>query len=79
MLYTMPEIDNRISFGNVLTLFVLMVSGVLAFSTVQGQTNLHAEQLRDHEARMRLVESSLAGTLARIEQRLTAIEKATNP
>ena len=79
MMYTMPEIDNRISFGNVLTLFVLMVSGLLAFSTVQSRTNLHAEQLRDHEARLRLVESSLAGTLARIEQRLIAIEKAGRP
>ena len=79
MMYTMPEIDNRISFGNVLTLFVLMVSGLLAFSTMQDQTDLHAEQLRDHEARMRLIESSLAGTLARIEQRLIAIEKAARP
>ena len=71
----MPEIDNRISFGNVLTLFVLMVSGLLAFSTVQGQTNIHAEQLRDHEARVRALEATLAGSLARIEQRLITIER----
>lgn len=71
----MPEIDARISLGNVITLVVLLVSGVLAFSTVQGQTTAQGDQLRDHEARLRILESTLAGQLARIEQRLITIEK----
>ena len=75
MLYTMPEIDNRISLGNVITLGVLLLSGTMAFTAVQGQTNAHGEEIKDHEARVRALEATLAGSLARIEQRLITIER----
>lgn len=71
----MPEIDSRISLGNVITLVVLLVTGLLAFSSVQGQTSAHGEQIRDHEARIRILENTLTGSLSRIDARLMQIEK----
>lgn len=71
----MPQIDNRISLGNVITLAVLLVTGLLAFSAVQSQTTAHGKTLDDHELRLRVLENTLTGGLARIEARLTHIEK----
>jgi outer membrane lipoprotein-sorting protein len=71
----MPEIDKRISLGNILTVLALLVPGLFAFATVQAQTSSHAETLRDHEARIRLIETTITGSLARIDARLGQIEK----
>ena len=71
----MPQIENRISLGNVITIAVLMITGLLAFSSVQGQTASHARELDDHEQRLRVVENAISGGLGRIDERLTAIEK----
>lgn len=74
----MPEIDNRISLGNLIVLIpliALMISGIMAFSAVQGQTTNNGEAIRDHETRIRLLETTLTGSLSRIDARLGQIEK----
>lgn len=71
----MPEIDSRISLGNMITLGVLLVTGLLAFSAVQSQTTTQGEQVKDHEVRIRTLENTLTGSLARIDARLGQIEK----
>lgn len=71
----MPEIENRISLGNVITLAVLLISGLLAFSSVQGQTTTHKEKIEDHESRIRVLETTITGSLSRIDARLSQIEK----
>ena len=71
----MPENDNRISLGNLITLAVLLLSGVLAFSAVQGQTTSNSEAIKDHEQRIRILESTITGSLSRIDARLGQIEK----
>lgn len=71
----MPEIDSRISLGNLITLGVLLLTGLLAFSAVQGQTSSHGDQIKDHENRIRFIEHTLTGSLSRIDARLSQIEK----
>lgn len=71
----MPEIENRISLGNVITLAILLISGLLAFSSVQGQTTSHEKQIDDHEGRIRVLETTITGSLSRIDARLSQIEK----
>lgn len=71
----MPEIDRRISLGNLLTVAALLIPGLFAFATVQAATSSHAEQLRDHEARIRTIENTVTSGLARIDARLAQIEK----
>ena len=71
----MPEIDKRISLGNIVTIVALLVPGLLAFASVQAQTQNHSERLRDHETRIRIIENTITGSLARIDARLSQIEK----
>jgi hypothetical protein len=71
----MPQIDNRISLGNLITLIVLMISGIVAFSAVQGKTTANSEDIKDHETRIRVLENVITGSLARIDGRLERLEK----
>lgn len=71
----MAEIDRRIPLGNILTILALLVPGLFAFASVQAETSAHAERLRDHEQRLRVLENTITAGLARIDARLGQIEK----
>jgi outer membrane lipoprotein-sorting protein len=71
----MPEIEKRISWGNILTIIALAIPGLMVFASVKAETENHAEQLRDHEARIRTIETTITGGLARIDARLSQIEE----
>ena len=70
----MPQIDNRVSFGNILTIVALLVPAVMAWATLTAQARQHDNILVDHEARLRVIETKIGESLARIDQRLTQIE-----
>jgi hypothetical protein len=77
-----PMFDPRITFGNLLTMLAMAVAGLAIFFSVQGATASNAEKiarqevtLKDHEARIRIIEGAVSGGLARIDTRLEGIEK----
>ena len=70
----MPQIENRISLGNLLTIVALAVPAIMAWATLSAQAQQHAIELADHEARLRVIETRIGETLARIDERLSVIE-----
>ena len=70
----MPQIENRISLGNILTIVALAVPAIMAWATLSAQVQQHAIELADHEARLRVIETRIGETLARIDERLSVIE-----
>lgn len=70
----MPHIENRISLGNILTVLALAVPAIMAFATLNAQAGQNAAQIADHEARLRVIETTISEKLARIDERLTSIE-----
>lgn len=70
----MPQIENRISLGNILTIVALAVPAIMAWATLSAQAQQHAIELADHEARLRVIETRIGETLARIDERLSVIE-----
>lgn len=71
----MPEIDRRVSLGNLLTIAALLIPALMAWGALQAQSTSQSEQLQDHEQRIRILENTLTGSLARIDARLSQIEK----
>lgn len=70
----MPHIENRISLGNILTVLALAVPAIMAFATMNAQASQSAAQIADHEARLRVIETTISENLARIDERLGSIE-----
>lgn len=70
----MPHIENRISLGNILTILALAVPAIMAFATLNAQASQSAAQIADHEARLRVIETTISEKLGRIDERLTSIE-----
>lgn len=71
----MPEIRNQITTGNLLQIGAMLVAVVMAFGIVQSQASASAEDIRDHEGRIRILEGVYNNQLARIDERLARIEK----
>lgn len=72
----MPELKNWITAGNVIQIVTMLVVGVTAWANLNSRSNANEEAIRDHEARIRVIEAQVTGSLARIDQRLINIEKA---
>lgn len=71
----MPQIENRISLGNLLTIVALAVPAIMAWATLSAQAQQQAVELADHEARLRVIETRIGETLSRIDERLSVIER----
>lgn len=71
----MPEIRNQITTGNLLQIGAMLVAVVMAFAVVQAQATASAEDIRDHEGRIRVLESVTQSQLSRIDERLARIER----
>lgn len=71
----MPEIDRRISWGNLLTIAALLIPALLAWGSLRAETTSHAAMLSDHETRLRAMETRISDALGRIDTRLSQIEK----
>lgn len=72
----MPEIENKISLGNLWSIGVTLVTVISAFVWLQAAGTQNSEDIRDHEARIRVMESTLSTRLTRMEAQLDAIERA---
>ena len=70
-----PEYKNWITSGNVITLAVLLGTGLVAWGVTSTTLTTHAKTLDDHEARLRAMES-VEKKLSIIEYKLDKIEKA---
>lgn len=70
-----PELDRRISLGNLLTIAALLIPALLAWGALRAETTSASDLLRDHETRLRAMETRISDTLARIDTRLGQIEK----
>ncbi|MBL4917598.1 hypothetical protein [Szabonella alba] len=77
-----PEVDNRISFGNVIVIATILFSGGIAWATMGVTGRQNAEDLRksigvseQHEARIHALEMREAAQIARIETQLLQINR----
>lgn len=73
----MPQIDKRISIGNIIQIATFLVIFAAAYSRISASTEAAANELLDHESRIRVIESTVATTLGRIDERLSNIERNT--
>ena len=71
----MPEIRNQITTGNLLQIGAMLVAVAMAFAVVQAQASAAADDITDHEGRIRVLESITQSQLARIDERLARIER----
>mgnify|MGYP001243247663 CR=1 FL=1 len=71
----MPEIDRRISLGNLLTIAAVLVPARLAWGSMRAEATIHAAMLSDHATRLRAMETRISDALGRIDTRLSQIEK----
>lgn len=71
----MPHFENRISLGNILIFVGMAVPTIVALANVSAQASENQRELLDHEARLRVVETRIGDTLARIDERLSSIER----
>lgn len=54
-----PKYDPRLSFGNIVTIAVLVAGGLSTFWFVQFQSNMNADLIKDLKSELALVETSL--------------------
>lgn len=77
-----PEYKNWITSGNLITIGVLVVSGIIAFTVLQTTQAIHAKTLDDHSMRLRAMELGFARIeealkpISRMDDRIRSIEKA---
>lgn len=71
----MPELENRISLGNILTIIALAVPAIMAWATLSATASQHSVEIADHESRLRVIETRIGESLSRIDERLSAIER----
>lgn len=72
----MPQIENKITMGNILTIALLIFSIAVAWGAMQSQMAQAETQISDHEARLRVLEREVVQGLARIEERLGNMERS---
>lgn len=53
----------------------MVVAGIFSVAVAQSQLDSHGKKIEDHENRLRIVESSVASSLARIEEKVANIER----
>lgn len=71
----MPQIENKITMGNILTIALLIFSVAVAWGALQSQVAQAETQISDHEARLRVLERDVVQGLSRIDERLSNMER----
>lgn len=72
----MPQIENKITMGNILTIVVLIFSIAVAWGALQTQMAQAETSITDHEARLRVLERDVVQGLSRIDERLSNMERS---
>ena len=72
----MPQIENKITMGNILTIALLIFSIAVAWGALQTQMAQAETSIADHEARLRVLERDVVQGLSRIEERLGNMERS---
>ncbi len=70
----MPDIKNQITTGNLLQIGAMLVALALAWATLDARSQAAAQQVQDHEQRLRKLETDVLAGLTRIDGRLARIE-----
>ena len=73
----MPRIENKITIGNVLIIAQLLLmiwAAAVAYTTLTQAVAQAAEEVQDHEARLRFLEGKVSEQLSRIDERLKRME-----
>ena len=74
----MPQIANSISIGNIITIVSLLFVAGMAWSDATSRIAQVSNEVVDHESRLRVIESKVGESLARIDERLASIERKLN-
>lgn len=72
----MPQIENKITMGNILTIVVLIFTVAVAWGALQTQMAQAETSITDHEARLRVLERDVVQGLSRIDERLSNMERS---
>ena len=72
----MPQIENKITMGNILTIALLIFSIAVAWGALQTQMAQAETSIADHEARLRVLERDVVQGLSRIDERLSNMERS---
>lgn len=72
----MPQIENKITMGNILTIAVLIFTVAVAWGALQTQMAQAETSITDHEARLRVLERDVVQGLSRIDERLSNMERS---
>lgn len=70
----MPEMRNQITLGNLIQIAVTLATVAIAAGGMSMAVNSQSKSIADHEVRLRLLESRISSSLARIELKLEIIE-----
>ena len=74
----MPQIANSISIGNIITIVSMLFVAGMAWSDTTSRIAQVSNEVVDHESRLRVIESKVGESLARIDERLASIERKLN-
>ena len=74
----MPQIANSISLGNIITIVSMLFVAGMAWSDTTSRIAQVSNEVVDHESRLRVIESKVGESLARIDERLASIERKLN-
>lgn len=72
----MPEIDNKITSGNLLQVVAMLAAVIIAYATLDARSQAATQKVDDHEERIRLLEKEVLSGIARIDARLSDIERS---
>lgn len=70
----MPQIDNRFSLGNLITLATLLVFGAMAWAALDTLSTATAARTAEHELRIRALETREASQIADIKAQLAHMQ-----
>jgi hypothetical protein len=72
----MPQIENRITAGNLYQIAAMLVGLALAWGSLSSSSAEQTKDIADHEARLRVMEQVVASDLSKIKTQLDRIERA---
>lgn len=72
---TTPRFEPKISLGNVITIVTMIIAAAISYAVLTARSDVHADTLADHEARLRVIENNVAPALARIDERLLQLQQ----
>lgn len=74
----MPQISSQVSLGNIITIVSMLFVAGMAWSDTTSRITQVSAEVSDHESRLRVIESKVGESLARIDERLASIERKLN-